>query len=448
MKRTTTINLGGIVFNIDEDAYQTLSNYLSQLERHFAEDEREEILKDIEVRMAELLKCKLQYRDVVEIADVNEVIDVIGHPEQFGEEKEEYKNDFENSDNSFSQNPNRKYRKLYRDPENKVIGGVASGIAAYFGMERVLMRVLFIVLILISFGWGLLIYLILLVAMPEAKTTAQLLEMRGIEPSLENINNFHTNSGDYIKSKSTAGNIFKFLLICLGIVIGIFFGICFLGCVIAVFVGLITYTPGGFGDLTDISLLTSVAVFCLCPVIGIIVLCVRAFRNQGRKHKWVGWTLLAIWILSLFAIIFFGIMEGKNSDIDYRIQHSIDQFGNIYDPLNDTNEYWDDNSEDNLWTTDEHGYKSYSYQSSEPMTDDNINEAVNKIYEALEDQGEDVNIISIKANKDNGFEMQISTGDPNGNNPTTTKISKTSKSQTYSKNSKNKNSSDTTKTSK
>ena len=81
------------------------------------------------------------------------------------------------------------------------------------------------------------------------------------------------------------------------------------------------------------------------------------------------------------------------------------------------------------------------------MTDDNINEAVNKIYEALGDQGEDVNI-SIKANKDNGFEMQISTGDPNGNNPTTTKISKTSKSQTYSKNSKNKNSSDTTKTSK
>ena len=144
--------------------------------------------------------------------------------------------------------------------------------------------------------------------------------------------------------------------------------------------------------MTDISLLTSVAVFCLCPVIGIIVLCVRAFRNQGRKHKWVGWTLLAIWILSLFAIIFFGIMEGKNSGIDYRIQHSIDQFSNIYDPLNDTNEYWDDNSEDNLWTTDEHGYKSYSYQSSEPMTDDNINEAVNKIYEALGDQGEDVNM--------------------------------------------------------
>ncbi len=441
MKKTTNINLGGFVFNIDEDAYQALSNYLTELGKRFSAEEREEILRDIECRMAELLNSQLKNRNVVEISDIEDVIGVIGKPEEFGESTEE-KNDF-----SEPQRQDKKYRKLYRDPENKVIGGVASGIAAYFGIDRVLMRILFIILILISLGWGLLIYLIFLIAMPEAKTTAQLLEMRGIEPSLENINNFHTNSGDYIKSKSTAGNIFKFLLICLGIVIGIIFGICFLGCVIAVFVGLITYTPGGFGDLTDILLLTSVAVFCLCPVIGIIVLCVRAFRNQGRKHKWVGWTLLAIWIISLFAIIFFGIMEGKNFDTDYRIQHSIDQFGNNYNKSNYTNYDWNDDYEDDAWITDENGYKSYSYQSSEPMNDENINEAVDKIYEVLEDKDNNVNI-SIKANKDNGFEMQISSGDPEGKNSATEKIQETTKPKTSSKSSKVKNSSDTTKTNK
>lgn len=462
MKRTTTINLGGIVFNIDEDAYQTLSNYLSQLERHFSEDEREEILKDIEVRMAELLKCKLQYRDVVEIADVNEVIDVIGHPEQFGEEKEEYKNDFENSDNSFSQNPNRKYRKLYRDPENKVIGGVASGIAAYFGMERVLMRVLFIVLILISFGWGLLIYLILLVAMPEAKTTAQLLEMRGIEPSLENINNFHTNSGDYIKSKSTAGNIIKFLLICLGIVIGTIFGICFLGCVIAIFVALITYTPGGFGDWIDIGLLSSVAVFCLCPVIGIIVLCVRAFRNQGRKHKWVGWTLLAIWIISLFAIIWFGITEGTQNELDEKIENNINQYGknlgrtmgfyynhthndNDFDAFDEFDEFDDDNydfiyEEEDLGNN--HSVLSYTYATNgRKLTHDEIDKTVDKIRDMYKDENVQM---SVSANEKEGVQIKIYTGKEADKANTSTNVN----GNKQNKNNKAKTASDTTKTTK
>ena len=86
MKKTVTINLGGVVFNIDDDACDRLSQYLADIEKRFPEEERAEIIRDIEERMAELLNFKLQNRNVVEIHDVEEVIEVIGKPEQFDDE--------------------------------------------------------------------------------------------------------------------------------------------------------------------------------------------------------------------------------------------------------------------------------------------------------------------------------------------------------------------------
>ena len=86
MKRTSTISLGGMNFNIDDDAYEMLNHYFIDLSKRFAEDEKEEILRDIESRMAELFTFKLQTRNVVNISDVNEVIDIIGHPEHFDDE--------------------------------------------------------------------------------------------------------------------------------------------------------------------------------------------------------------------------------------------------------------------------------------------------------------------------------------------------------------------------
>ena len=86
MKKTVTINLGGVVFNIDDDACDRLSQYLADIEKRFPEEERAEIIRDIEERMAELLNFKLQNRNVVEIHDVEEVIEVIGQPEQFDDE--------------------------------------------------------------------------------------------------------------------------------------------------------------------------------------------------------------------------------------------------------------------------------------------------------------------------------------------------------------------------
>lgn len=370
MKRTSTISLGGMNFTIDDDAYDVLNQYFLELSKRFPEDEKEEILRDIESRMAELFTFKLRSRNVVNINDVNEVIDVIGHPDQFddesGDSSESKKTEEKKSEKkrNYDNSSRKRNRKLYRNGTDKFIGGVASGLAVYFDLDPVVMRILFVVLAFASLGWGILIYLIFLIAMPEAVTKAQLLEMQGIEPSLENIDNF-SQTPIYPKRSSTFWNIIKAILIFIGIAIAITLAICVIGIAIAIFVGLLTHTPGGFGGFLDIALLVSCGVFCLCPLIGVIVLCVRAFRNGERKRKWVGWTLLAIWILSLFGIIGFGIEEGKQGD-----------FG---DRLEKTSRYFD-----GKWGTNSYSYEYYSCYPEE-YSSEQIDSIVQPILNDLSD---------------------------------------------------------------
>lgn len=326
MKKTVTINLGGIVFNIDDDACDRLSQYLIDLEKRFPEEERAEIIRDIEERMAELLTFNLQNRNVVEIHDVEEVIEVIGKPEQFDDESDENAGTQTSSTASSSQTTTmgkqpRRPRKLYRNSNDRVVSGVASGLAVYFDIDPAVIRILFIVLTLISFGWGILIYLVMLIIMPEAKTKAQFLEMQGIEPTLENINNFHQENVTRGDGANTFGKILKISFIVLGIIIGVTLAICVLGIFIAMFASFMLHTPGSFGNAIDMGLLGSCALFLLCPVIGIAVLCVRAASGE-RKHKWVGWTLLAVWLLSLFGIIGFGIEMGKREDVSKRLERT------------------------------------------------------------------------------------------------------------------------------
>ena len=326
MKKTVTINLGGVVFNIDDDACDRLSTYLADLEKRFPEEERKEIIRDIEERMAELLTFKMQNRNVVEINDVEEVIEVIGRPEQFEDESADVGNNASETSSPSQETTTGKKksfrpRKLYRNSNDRMVSGVASGVAAYFDIDPAIVRILFVILTLISFGWGILIYLILLIAMPEAKTKAQFLEMQGIEPTLENINNFHQEPVDRSASANTFGKFLKISLIVLGIVIGGSLAVAVLGVFIAMFATFMLHTPGTFGNAVDMGLLGSCALFLLCPVIGIAVLCVRAASGE-RKRKWVGWTLLAVWLLSLFGIIGFGIEMGKRDDVSERLERT------------------------------------------------------------------------------------------------------------------------------
>ena len=395
MKKTVTINLGGFVFNIDEDACDRLSQYLADIEKRFPEEERAEIIRDIEERMAELLTYKLQNRNVVETNDVEEVIEVIGKPEQFEDESGESKSEADGSatasasaNNNASANSGktaerkpRRTRKLYRNSNDRMVSGVASGLAAYFDIDPAIVRILFVILAFASLGWGILIYLILLIAMPEAQTKAQFLEMQGIEPTLENIDNFQMDPVVHSDGAITFGKILKVCLIVLGVIIGASLALAVLGIFIAMFVAMLTHEPGTFGNAIDMGMLGSCALFLLCPVIGIAILCVRAAGGE-RKHKGTGWILLAVWLLSLFGIIGFGIEMDKHDDIGKRLERTGEQW-----------EKWFD--DDGYTTTD-------SYYGTP-----NLDSIIDPVLEELRDDNTTYDI-TIHTNPESGVNLHIS----------------------------------------
>jgi len=178
MKITVSINLGGYSFNIDEDAYAGLKMYLKNLGLHFAgEDSSSEILSDIETRMAEIFRTKLtNYKQVINIEDVNQVITILGTPEDISD------NDRPTARDKFS-SPG--YHRMYRDTDHRIVGGVCAGMAAYWNIELWVVR--FIFLVLAMMGVGILIYLILYIVLPEAKTTAEKISMKGNPVNIHNI---------------------------------------------------------------------------------------------------------------------------------------------------------------------------------------------------------------------------------------------------------------------
>ncbi len=179
MKITVSINLGGYSFNIDEDAYTELKRYLKNLEMHFAgEESSAEILSDIETRMAELFRARLtSYKQVITINDVYEVCAVLGTPEDIFDEDDTSARD------KFS-TPG--YNRMYRDPDHRIIGGICAGMGAYWRIEPWIIRIIFVILALMG-GLGILVYLILYIVLPEAKTTAQKIEMKGEPVNIHNI---------------------------------------------------------------------------------------------------------------------------------------------------------------------------------------------------------------------------------------------------------------------
>jgi len=179
MKITVSINLGGYSFNIDEDAYAELKRYLKNLELHFAgEESSSEILSDIETRMAELFRIKITtFKQVINIEDVKQVISILGTPEDISDKEEPSAHD------KFS-SPG--YHRMYRDPDHRIIGGVCAGMGAYWNIDPIIIRIIFVALALAG-GLGVLVYLILYIVLPEAKSTAQKIEMKGNPVNIHNI---------------------------------------------------------------------------------------------------------------------------------------------------------------------------------------------------------------------------------------------------------------------
>lgn len=188
MKRTYPTNIDGRIFYIDEDAYALLRNYLDQLHQTFKGCEGNEIVSDIESRIRELFEERISAgADVITIADVNNVIETMGRPEDLEENDDNQENDgaapHENRPPFFSINLPA-HKRLYRNMKNKVFGGVIGGLAVYLGWQPNIMRLVVIVLTimftpLITF-WPLpCIYMIAWMIIPAATTPAQILEMNG-----------------------------------------------------------------------------------------------------------------------------------------------------------------------------------------------------------------------------------------------------------------------------
>ena len=340
MNKTVNINIGGLFFHIDEDAYQKLSRYFDAIKRSLSNSSgKEEIMKDIEMRVAELFTERQKSdKHVINTKDVDEVVTVMGQPEDYriDDDSEQPK--------TFNYTTNSK-RKLYRDKDRGLIGGVCTGLGHYFGIESVWIKLLFLVLFF-GFGTGLIAYLVLWIAMPKAVTTSEKLEMTGAPVTISNIEKkvreeFETVSdkiknvnydelGNKVKSGAESfGNrlgdvfnsIFGAFAKAIGAIIVVFSSVSLLGIFIASIVALFSSslpqntlinhfrTPLGLETPLwaqgILFLLTFGIPFFFLLILGLKLL-VTNLRSIGTIAKY---TLLAIWIIAVGILISFGINE-------------------------------------------------------------------------------------------------------------------------------------------
>ena len=208
MKKNFSVNIGGRIFNIDDDAYDCLNNYLGRLRDFFAAEQgSQEIIADIEMRIAELLEQKKDSGlQIISLSHIEEVIRHMGEPDQFSDSETEKPKSA----------PGIKTRgKLFRDPDNRQIGGVAAGIAAWFGIDPVWVRVIFAVFTLF-YATGIIVYAVLWIILPLAQTTSEKLEMQRRSININTLRNELSSAGSGIQKTGnsilqTIGTIIRFV---------------------------------------------------------------------------------------------------------------------------------------------------------------------------------------------------------------------------------------------
>ena len=351
MNKTTSINLGGYFFHIDEDAFRKLSNYFDAVRSSLSPDGREEIINDIESRISELFTEKLgTTKQVISLKEVDDIITIMGQPEDYKIEEETPKNDFQSNYTSSSSS-----KKLYRDKENSFLGGVLSGLGHYFGVDPLWLRIIMVILFF-GFGTGLVLYIILWILIPEAVTTSQKLEMKGEPINISNIekkvkegfneisDKFSNLDQDKIATNAKSGaekigntlsdiviTLFKAFGKVIGFFILLFATIAFLGIVISsiillfsnalpdVLVQDIVHTPFKF----DIPLWSQGLMFLFTFGIPLFFFVLLGLRLMLPNTKSIGnyakFTLLSIWLLSLFCTIFVGINYAKELSHDGKV---------------------------------------------------------------------------------------------------------------------------------
>lgn len=342
MNKTTSINLGGYFFHIDEDAFRKLSNYFDAVRRSLSPDGREEIIKDIESRISEIFTEKLgTTKQVIGLKEVDDVIAIMGQPEDYKIEDETPKNEYYSS----YSNTNYTTKKLYRDRENSLLGGVMSGLGHYFGVDPLWLRIIMVILFF-GFGTGLVLYLILWVLVPEATTTSQKLEMRGEPITISNIekkvkegfseisDKFNNLDHDKIAANAKNGaerigntlsdiitSIFKVISKIIGGFIVFFSSMSLLSVVIAGIAMLFfsslpdnllydkVHTPFSFDTPIWLQGILFIIVIGI-PLFFLLLLGLKLISNRIKSlGNTVNYSLLAIWIIGLAAVLFLTVKE-------------------------------------------------------------------------------------------------------------------------------------------
>jgi phage shock protein PspC (stress-responsive transcriptional regulator) len=321
MKKTLTVNLNNIVFHIDDDAYEMLQTYLSEIAEHFKSDEeKREIMADIEARIAELFTEKLQKnKNVVNLTDVQEIIEVMGKPSQYTDEEED-------AEAPKSDKKQQKSRRFYRDPENAMLGGIAGGLAAYFGWDVTLIRILFVVLVFLGMGFIIPVYIVVWLVAPQAITASQRLEMQGEDVTVDSIKAEMNNVKNYMESdkfKQSATSMgvrmgevlrwfFKILFGFLGAVLGLV-GMIIIGVLITLLF-VILFEPdiiNGFApDLISnwavispenmVLFVISLLLIVGCPIFMLIYWAIRVMSGRRDHSRTAPWVVFILWLAGLF----------------------------------------------------------------------------------------------------------------------------------------------------
>ena len=336
MNKTVNINLGGVFFHIDEDAFQKLSHYFEAIKHSLSNSSgQEEIIKDIEMRIAELITEKQRSdKQVVSLIEVEEVMAIMGQPE-------DYRIDGEAEESPTPFKSIRKPKKLYRDTDHKVIGGVAAGLGHYFGVDAIWFKAMFLIFVIAGFGTGIIAYLILWLVIPEAVTTSEKIEMKGEPVTISNIEKkvreeFETMSERFRNSDGSVGsqihsmatslsliltNILQVFAKIVGFFIIAISSLALFGITIAMLV--VAFTSSAklmpwqnkinaliYNDLPlwSIALLGFLAL--AIPLFFFLILGLKIVSNRLKLLGNIArFTLLGVWISAVVALIYFGLNQ-------------------------------------------------------------------------------------------------------------------------------------------
>lgn len=201
MKRTVSVNIKGMNFLIEEDAYELLQDYMDRLSQSLRNEKgNKEITEDIELRIAELCSSKLtDKKQVIEIEDIQSILETLGDPAQYIDEDAEPSETFsKNQENSHSK---EKDRRLFRDVDKATIAGVCAGISNFFNIDVVIVRAIFVVMFLFG-GFGFPLYIILWIIVPKANSTIDRLRMKGKAVTVESVRDEVETAAERLKNES------------------------------------------------------------------------------------------------------------------------------------------------------------------------------------------------------------------------------------------------------